>query len=66
MELVNATTFRRKFGEWRSIYTLTPDFLSRLGALGSCGFLSGKPHTRTLGGPRSRKSGESGNYVTGY
>jgi len=24
---------------------------------GSCGFLSGKPHTRTLGGPRSRKSG---------
>jgi hypothetical protein len=33
MEHVNATTFRRKFGEWRSIYTLTPDFLSRLGAL---------------------------------
>jgi hypothetical protein len=33
MELVNATTFPRKFGEWRSIYTLTPDFLSRLGAL---------------------------------
>jgi hypothetical protein len=43
---------------------LTPDFPSRLGALARLmRLLRRKPHTRALGGPRSRSSGESGNYV---